>query len=97
MIGDGYSTVYHCENCPDTQLECLDPDAGPIYCYSQMSELQRRIDKILTSDRLRRVLDAIQFMCFAWVCCCLILLAVLGTKYAIYKATWTTVRYHQLQ
>lgn len=31
MVGDGYTTVYHCEFV-DTSGMYLEPDAGPIYC-----------------------------------------------------------------
>lgn len=30
MIGDGYTSVLHCEYVDET--ECYEPDAEPIYC-----------------------------------------------------------------
>jgi len=32
MIGDGYTTVLHCENADEPTYEFLEPDAGPVYC-----------------------------------------------------------------
>ena len=32
MIGDGYTTVLHCENADKSKYEFCEPDAGPIYC-----------------------------------------------------------------
>ena len=32
MVGDGVSTVNHCEFIEDIIGMCLEPDAGPIYC-----------------------------------------------------------------
>ncbi len=29
MIGDGYNVVFHCEY---TDPECMEADAGPVYC-----------------------------------------------------------------
>lgn len=32
LIGDGYSSVIHCEFADDDQLNSVEPDANPIYC-----------------------------------------------------------------
>jgi len=32
MIGDGYTSVDHCENADDQLYEFHEPDAGPVYC-----------------------------------------------------------------
>jgi len=32
MVGDGDSSVYHCENTPDQMTDGIEADAGPIYC-----------------------------------------------------------------
>jgi len=45
MIGDGYTTVYHCENvrdCPN-----LEPDAEPVYC-----DEQKHFDKIFEYSKI---------------------------------------------
>lgn len=32
IIGDGYSSVMHCENADETSYEYHEPDASPVYC-----------------------------------------------------------------
>jgi hypothetical protein len=33
MMGDGYSSVMHCENAEDHEHMYIEPDGGPIYCH----------------------------------------------------------------
>ena len=32
MVGDGYTTLRHCEFARDEDIEGKEPDAGPVYC-----------------------------------------------------------------
>ena len=32
MIGDGHTSVTHCEYAEESSYECVEPDGGPIYC-----------------------------------------------------------------
>lgn len=32
MVGDGYTTLRHCEFARDEDVEGKEPDAGPVYC-----------------------------------------------------------------
>ena len=32
MIGDGYTSVIHCENADEVDYEFHEADAGPVYC-----------------------------------------------------------------
>jgi uncharacterized protein (DUF983 family) len=32
MIGDGYTTVLHCENADESTYADHEPDARPVYC-----------------------------------------------------------------
>lgn len=32
LLGDGFSTVLHCENADDRDLELVESDAGPVLC-----------------------------------------------------------------
>jgi len=32
LIGDGYTTVVHCELADENEVACAEPDANPIWC-----------------------------------------------------------------
>lgn len=32
MVGDGYTSVMHCEYADETTYEFHEPDASPVYC-----------------------------------------------------------------
>lgn len=32
IIGDGYTSVQHCENAEEDHYQYLAPDEGPVYC-----------------------------------------------------------------
>ena len=44
MIGDGYTSVIHCENVEDDELQYLEPDAIPIVCNFEDPESDGDID-----------------------------------------------------
>lgn len=35
LIGDGYSTVYHCPHADENTYEYHEPDANPVYCSEE--------------------------------------------------------------
>lgn len=32
IIGDGFTSVYHCENADSEDTECVEPDASVVLC-----------------------------------------------------------------
>jgi len=38
MVGDGYTTVTHCEYAEEEFYEYHEPDAGPIFCNFEEEE-----------------------------------------------------------
>ena len=38
MVGDGYTTLRHCEFARDEDIEGKEPDAGPVYCVEIVKE-----------------------------------------------------------
>ena len=43
IIGNGYTSVMHCENANDVAYELHEPDANPVYCCSAEEELERSV------------------------------------------------------
>jgi len=38
MVGDGHTTLRHCEFARDEDCEGKEPDAGPVYCVAIVTE-----------------------------------------------------------
>lgn len=38
LIGDGHTTVVHCEYADEVDYEFAGPDEGPFYCYLNVEE-----------------------------------------------------------
>jgi hypothetical protein len=41
MVGDGHTTLRHCEFARDEDIEGKEPDAGPVYCVEITSPVLR--------------------------------------------------------
>ena len=53
MVGDGYTTLRHCEFARDEDIEGKEPDAGPVYCV-EIVETPEKVQAALANmcDRL---------------------------------------------
>lgn len=45
MVGDGYTSVMHCEYADESAYEFHEPDASPVYCDYTDEDIKQETEK----------------------------------------------------